>query len=390
MARQAPNLASDPIRLSADETASELASEAITAASATGIGLETTHGASGTGPLKTPSGPCCTAPEPEADDTSYSAAPHRSANPAATGSESGSVLLDSADGATAATPQSADPLACSGSGRSGRDSEPQVAPARSDSDGPCESGAHHPEVASCAASPAEPAREDYAPDGLAQASAEPHGHTSTSPHPSHLQAPSSSSEHLAPPPAEAIELSGTNAGARARQAAPQQPAGLAHILDRETWLRSEVHDPLGVLRGQVQAGVASRGAGMLGAGPVSGCRPPGGTVVAFKRVQPAAAVGAAPAKLGSSGRRVAKCCACAVPRERADRRAPPPPPPLPPKPACLRQPRSCRRRGGAERPPVLPAARPPPEVQVDVASRFDSALGFLDGLYDAESNVLYV
>ena len=216
--------------------------------------------------------------------------------------------------------------------------------------------------------------------------------------------------------------------------APTMPEGLARILERDNWVRDAPHDPLHALEPQVST-AAERAAGVLdrdalarartgpdkcaGGAPeredvghfLERLRPPlsaaAPQVVTFPSARSAQHRAAADSA-GACALHQRRCCACGVTSKRVDhdsdaatRTAPQQPAPEHEIVAGFAAASNTRpgegasahagRRGRPPREPITPpACSAPPKVTVEVNSRFDSQLGFVDGLYDAETDTLFL
>jgi hypothetical protein len=195
-----------------------------------------------------------------------------------------------------------------------------------------------------------------------------------------------------------------------RKGPVERPPGLARMLNRENWLRSALHDPLAIIplpEGEI-LGSQRQGGQRMSSGAADcgdrgntpgvegrqeeGMPPPGAApvVIAFRRGsrnahnkpdaepiklrQTPGSKGPAEVPFGSIGACRVSCVGALL----ASRS-----PTQPQK----RHRRPGELRGVATRgPPLAPVS----SVQVEITSRFDSEQGFVDGLYDAEQNVLYV
>jgi hypothetical protein len=172
---------------------------------------------------------------------------------------------------------------------------------------------------------------------------------------------------------------------------PKMPQGLVDTLDRERWLRNAAHEPhrmWGPGNGLQRAVAGASGLDIVsgtGQGADSGAG--ACSVVTFRSVRPRGvsaqtdvtaqckpgALRASPSSWGAG-----------VDTEEGGKAALQPPR----KPESTMQWQSRRVKAATQ--PMLAPPVPAGKLQVDVASRFDGQQGFVDGLYDDESDILYV
>ena len=204
--------------------------------------------------------------------------------------------------------------------------------------------------------------------------------------------------------APAVTFGGQRRVSRLGLGPPAMPQGLAALLERENWVRHAAHDPHGVI--DVRQGLESYNASTVSNAHKCGELDVAASkkvplVVTFCGTRGVAKPGALHAVAAAAAAGAAKAAQATAKAEQGF--GPPPDTFKSGQPTAAPGRRDKDKRTGGDggetgwhsrlqpaREPIMPPLKRKPKMQMDVQSRFDSQHGFADGLYDDESNTLFL